>query len=322
MARLSAASIPAAAGDDRGVLVGPGAGDDAGVYRLGELGLVATVDFIPPVGDDPLRFGRIAATNALSDVWAMGGEPLFALNLCAFPDDLPEGVEEAILTGGLAALGEAGAALLGGHSVRDPELKYGLAVVGRADPDRLLTVAGARPGDALVLTKPLGTGVLVNAFKLDRLDEAGLEPALVEMERANREASRLALAAGAHAATDVTGFGLAGHAWNLARASGVRLELRFDELPVHARFFDLVAAGVTTGCTRANRGHAEPHLTASRPLDPGQLELLFDPQTSGGLLVSLPGESAERYLDALRASGHRAARIGEVAAGEPGLEIA
>jgi len=302
--------------------VGPASGDDAGVFRLGEHGLVATVDFIPPVCDDPRRFGRIAAANSMSDVWAMGGEPLFALNIFAFPDDLPEGVAVEILTGGLEALTGAGAALLGGHSVRDRELKYGLAVVGRADPGRLLTNSGARAGDRLVLTKPLGTGVLVNAFKFDRLDAAGLEPALLEMERINREAARLALAHGAHAATDVTGFGLAGHAWTLAREAAVRLELRVDALPVHPGFAELVRAGVTTGCTSKNRAHAQPHVEQRRPLDPVELELLYDPQTSGGLLVALPAGAAAAYLTALLATGHRAAEIGAVTSGDPALVIA
>ena len=309
-------------GDGRGVLVGPQTEDDAGVFRLGSHALVATVDFIPPVGDDARRFGRIAAANSMSDVWAMGGEPLFALNVCAFPPDLPEEVPGEILAGGLGALRDAGCALLGGHSVRDPELKYGLAVVGRADPERLLTNAGVRAGDRLVLTKPLGTGVLVNAFKYDRLDAAGLEPALAEMERLNRDAARLALAHGARAATDDTGFGLAGHAWNLARESRVRLELRFDALPVHPGFFELVRAGVSTGCTPRNLAHAAPHVESRQALAPEQEELLYDPQTSGGLLLALPAERAAACLAALLASGHRAAEIGVARPGPPGLALA
>jgi len=192
------------------VLVGPETADDAGVFLLDGRALIATADFITPVCDDPHRFGRVAAANALSDVYAMGGAPLFALNLCCFPDDVPDGVLAAILEGAAAALGEAGGALLGGHTVRDPELKFGLAVIGEAAPGRLLTNAGARAGDRLVLTKPLGTGVLINAFKIDKLDEAGLEPALREMERLNAAASRLALAHGAAAELpwSITGLGL------------------------------------------------------------------------------------------------------------------
>ncbi len=184
-------------GRDERVLVGPETGDDAGVFLLDGRGLIATTDFITPVCDEPRRFGRVAAANALSDVYAMGGRPLFALNLCAFPAFLPATIAGEILAGAFDALREAGAALLGGHSVRDAELRFGLAVVGEAPPDALLTNAGARAGDRLVLTKPLGTGVLINAFKADKLDAAGLEPALVEMERLNAEASRLAVVHGA-----------------------------------------------------------------------------------------------------------------------------
>lgn len=282
--------------------------------------LVATADFITPVCDDPRRFGRVAAANSLSDVYAMGGEALFALNLCCFPEDLPDGVLGEVLAGAAEKLGEAGAALLGGHTVRDPELKFGLSVIGRADPARLLTNAAARAGDVLLLTKPLGTGVLINAFKFDRLDEAGLEPALVEMERLNSEAARLALAAGARAATDVTGFGLAGHALGMARASSVGLRIRFVDLLVHDRFYDLVGRGVTTGCTAANRGHAHDSIRAHGSSS-AQLELLFDPQTSGGLLIAVDPQAARALLDRLLSSGHRAAVIGEVVSGPPVLEI-
>jgi len=303
------------------VLVGPGSGDDAGVYRLGEEALVATADFIPPVCDDPSRFGRIAAINALSDVWAMGGTPLFALNLCLLPEGLPDGVANAILRGGAAALADAGAVLIGGHSVTDKETKYGLAVVGRADPTRLLTLGGARPGEALVLTKPLGTGVLINAFKFDRLDADGLEPALVGMERSNAEASRLALELGATAATDVTGFGLLGHAANLARESDVTLEVKFDALPSYPGFHDLVRDGVSTGCTPDNREYASLRLEWKRELDEADQELLFDPQTSGGLLVALPEGEARTLVEELVASGHRAAIVGRVGDGPARLVV-
>lgn len=301
--------------------MGAGTGDDAGVYQVDGLTLVATADFIPPVCDDPFRFGRVAAANSLSDVWAMGGRPLFALNLCTIPGDAPQGILAEILRGGAEQLASAGAALLGGHTVRDREPKYGMAVVGIADPGRLLTNAGARPGDRLVLTKPLGTGVLINAFKADRLDEAGLEPALVEMERLNGEAARLALEAGAHAATDVTGFGLLGHAWNLARNSQVTLRIRFDALPVHPGFYEMARLGVSTGCTRTNRNHVDPALTLPAELTAEQQELLADPQTSGGLLVALPPAAAASYLEALLATGHRAAEIGAVAPGPAAIVV-
>jgi selenide,water dikinase len=303
------------------VLIGPATSDDAGVYLHEGRALVATADFITPACDDPRQFGRVAAANALSDVYAMGGRPLFALNLCCFPPDLPPEVPGEILAGAVEALVEAGAALLGGHSVSDPELKFGLAVVGEADPARLLTNAQASPGERLLLTKPLGTGVLINAFKASRIDAAALAPALAEMTRLNAEAARLALAHGVRAATDVTGFGLAGHAWNLARESRVTLRIAFERLPLHSRFLELARAGVTTGCTGANRRHVAAVLEMRRALSGAEEEALFDPQTSGGLLLAAPADAAGELLAALRAGGHHAAEIGEVVAGSPRLEI-
>jgi len=311
------------AGGDERILVGPETGDDAGVYLLDGHALVATADFITPVCDDPRRFGRVAAANSLSDVYAMGGRPLFALNLCCFPELEGEGAAAlgGVLEGGAEALAQASAVLLGGHSVRDEELKYGLSVVGLADPKRLLTNAGARPGDRLILTKPLGTGVLVNAFKADKIDEAGLEPALQEMERLNDVAGRLALEHGVHGATDVTGFALAGHAMGMARSSGVALRLVFERLPVHDDFYRLARAGVTTGCTVANEDNVRGVLEDRAGLDRLQREVLFDPQTSGGLLLATPPESAAALLAALLASGHRAAEIGEVLGGPARIEV-
>jgi selenide,water dikinase len=303
-------------------VVGPETADDAGVFLHGGKALVATADFITPICDDPRRFGRVAAANALSDVYAMGGRPLFALNLCCFPQtDVPEGVLGDILSGANEKIIESGAVLLGGHSVRDPELKFGLAVTGEADPEHLLTNARVLAGDRLVLTKPLGTGVLINAFKFDKLDEAGLEPALLEMERLNSAAAAAALRLGARAATDVTGFGLVGHALSMARASGIAIRVRFDALPVYAGFRELAHVGITTGCTMSNREHVAGSLGLHRELDVEQQELLFDPQTSGGLLVALPDAAAHRLVAELRASGHRASIIGEAIAGESRVEI-
>jgi selenide,water dikinase len=303
------------------VLVGPETLDDAGVMLFRGQALIATTDFIPPVCDDPFRFGRIAATNAISDVYAMGGRPLFALNLCCFPAEAPPEVLGRILAGSAATCNAAGAAVLGGHSIRDKELKFGLAVVGYGDPERLFTNQAARPGDRLILTKPLGSGALVNAFKFDRIDAAGLEPALVEMERSNAEASRLALLHGATAATDVTGFGLAGHAWNIARNSNAALEIDFSALKFHPRFFEVTQAGITTGATGANRRHLAPHVKWVRTRSEIEQDLIFDPQTSGGLLIAVPESGVDPILTALTATGHRAAEIGEVVAGEPELRI-
>ncbi len=311
------------AGRDERILVGPETADDAGVYLLDGHALIATADFIPPVCDEPRRFGRVAAANSLSDVYAMGGRALFALNLCCFPELDGEGADalQGILEGAAEALVEAGAVLLGGHSVRDAELKFGLAVIGEADRNRLLTNAGARPGDRVLLTKPLGTGVLINAFKFDKLDAAGLEPVLHEMERLNDRASQLALAHGARAATDVTGFGLTGHALGMARASGVGLRFVFARLPVHEGFYRLAKAGITTGCTVANEENVRAVFTDRAGLDRLQREVLFDPQTSGGLLLTVPPESSPALLDALLAGGHRAAEVGEVLEGPARIEV-
>ena len=303
------------------VLVGPETSDDAGVYLFEGNGLVSTADFITPVCDDPARFGFVAAANSLSDVYAMGGKPLFALNLCAFPENVEHGVLKSILEGGAAALGKVGAALLGGHTVYDNELKYGLAVVGAVDPNRILTNTQARTGDRLVLTKPLGTGVMINAFKLSRIDADTLEPCLKEMERMNAEASAGALEHGAHACTDITGFGLAGHAWELANGSKKRLRIRYDALPVYDGFIEWTQKGVSTGATKSNEVHVTEHLQGHEKLGAIQRALLFDPQTSGGLLVSLPAEQSKSYTDALVATGHRAVEIGEVLDGEPGIQI-
>jgi selenide,water dikinase len=306
---------------DARVLVGPETGDDAGVYLQDGRAIIATVDFITPVCDDPRRFGRVAAANSLSDVFAMGGRPLCALNLCCFPKDVPHEALAEILRGALDALQTAGAALIGGHTVEDKELKFGLAVIGEADPDRLLTIAGARPGDHLVLSKPVGTGVMINAFKGDKLDAAALEPALVEMERLNADASRLALEQSAHACTDITGFGLVGHALNMARASSVGMHIAFGRVPVFDGFYAGVAQGVSTGSTGPNRDNAKGALTVQADLSDAQQELLFDPQTSGGLLVSLAAEHAPGLVNALTASGHRAADIGEVLEGPTAITI-
>jgi selenide,water dikinase len=313
--------LAAVVGADERILVGPETGDDAGVFRFEGTSLVATVDFITPVCDEPERFGRVAAANSMSDVWAMGGRPLFALNLCCFPDKVPQEMLSGILTGAAEAVREAGAVTLGGHTVADKELKFGLAVIGQADPEHLITNAGARPGQRLILTKPLGTGVMINGYKLDKLDAQGLEPAMVEMERLNAAASRLALEHGVAGGTDITGFGLAGHALGMARSSGAGLRLDFDRIPYHPAFEHLVTDGMSTGSTKPNRANLEGHFEDRKGLDPVQNELLFDPQTSGGLLLAVDPERAESLLAALLAGGHRAARIGEVVDGPPRLII-
>jgi selenide,water dikinase len=310
------------AGSDARILVGPETADDAGVFLLDGTALVATVDFITPVSDEPYRFGRVAAANSLSDVFAMGGQPLFALNVCCFPErGVPDGVYADILRGAAEAVHECGAALLGGHSVGDEELKFGLAVVGRADPDRVWANAYARAGDRLILTKPLGTGVLINAYKAKKLSAEALEPALVEMERLNAKAKELGLAHGVHAATDITGFALAGHVLEMARASRVGVRIRFAALPVHDGFFKMVRRGVTTQSTADNERNVRGELDDLAGLDRLQREVLFDPQTSGGLLLAAPPEHVDALLTALLATGHSAAEVGEVFDGPSRLEI-
>jgi len=304
-----------------GVLVGPETGDDAGVFVRDGEGWVATVDFITPVCDDPRRFGRVAAANSVSDVYAMGGVPLFALNVCLFPKTVPEPALVGILSGAQDVLDESAAALLGGHTVQSKELRFGLAVVGRVDPDRVLTVAGARPGDRLVLTKPLGTGATINAYRADKLDAGALEPALLEMERLNATASRLALEHGAGACTDVTGFGLAGHALNLARNSKARLAIEYARLPAWDSFYRAVELGVSTSATGPNRDGTASALCIEAPLSAAQEELLFDPQTSGGLLVALPEDRAAAFVAALIDTGHRAADVGAVERGPAGVVV-
>ena len=313
------APLMALAGADDRILVGAETGDDAGVFRLNDTSLVATVDFITPVCDDPARFGRVAAANSISDVWAMGGRPLFALNLCCFPKKVPQEILTSILKGGATALRDANAALLGGHTVEDKELKFGMAVIGQVD--RLITNTSARAGQRLILTKPIGTGVLINGFKLDKLDEAGLEPALVQMERLNATASQLAIAHGVSGGTDITGFGLAGHALAVARASSVGIRIDFDKVPTYEAFGALVARGVSTGSTKANRRNVQDQFEDLKGLDAAQLELLFDPQTSGGLFLAVPSQNADALLKALLESGHRAAEIGEVVDGRARLII-
>ena len=316
------APLASLAGSEDAVVVGPETGDDAGVYLIDGLALVATADFITPVCDDPARYGRVAAANSLSDVYAMGGRPLFALNLCCFPGlGVPDGVFSSILEGAAGALREASCALLGGHTVRDRELKFGLAVIGRGDPERILTNAGAQEGDSLLLTKPLGTGVVINAFRKGKIGDEDLEPALVEMERLNARASGLALEHGAHAATDVTGFGLAGHLLAMARASGVGVQIEFSSLPVHEAFYPMAREGITTGCTSSLRELADPVLKDRAGLSAEERELLHDPQTSGGLLLAVLPDAAVPLLEALHASGHQAATIGTFLPGPTRLEV-
>ncbi len=273
------------------------------------LAVVSTVDFITPPVDDPLWFGRIAAANSLSDVYAMGGRPLTALNLVMFPSKrLGMDVLKEILRGGQEKVAEAGASLSGGHSVDDEEPKYGLAVTGVVPTDRILTNRGVLPGDALVLTKPLGTGVLFNACRAKKLPWKELEAILPQVAALNRVALEVALAFDIHACTDITGFGILGHSLEMARGSAVGIELVFDSLPFYPNAPEMYRRGETTGSNRANRALVQGSLEIRATLSRHQNELLFDPQTSGGLLLAVPGHQADELVQALRLSGVDASR--------------
>ena len=280
---------------DPAVLVGPATADDAGVYRVrDDLALVQTVDFFTPIVDDPYDFGRIAATNALSDVYAMGGEPLTALNLVAFSlEDLGDDVLREILRGGADVVREAGAVIVGGHSIDDREPKYGLAVTGSVHPDEVLSNAGGRPGDALVLTKPLGAGAISTAAKRGTAGAEEVAAAVAVMTELNRDAATAARAAGAHAMTDVTGFGLLGHLHELTRASGVSAEVDAGAVPAIAGALELLdGEGAVSGGARRNAEHASTFASIDPAVSPARRRLLPDPMTSGGLLVALPPERA------------------------------
>ena len=309
---------------DANLLVGFETGDDAGVYRLSDtVALVQTVDYITPVVDDPYVFGQVAAANSLSDVYAMGGRPLTAMNCCNFPakgihkDDL-----RRILEGGYTKIREAGATLVGGHTVRDDELKYGLSVTGLVDPRRILRNIGARPGDALVLTKPIGTGLIIGGRRRGLVSDELLERAVARMTALNRTACETMLQFEPHACTDITGFGFAGHALGMTR-DGVRFRIRFDDLPRYEEALALAASGVTTSVTGSNLEAVEGRMRFNGAFGEAERGLLVDPQTSGGLLVALPASQAAHFVARLRERGVTdAAAIAEVLpAGGPPLEF-
>ncbi|NUT56523.1 MAG: selenide, water dikinase SelD, partial [Thermoleophilia bacterium] len=297
------------------LLVGLAPADDAAVYRLDdERALVFTVDFFPPLVDDPELFGRIAATNALNDVFAMGGVPLLALSVAAFPESLPNEIVAAIFAGADEQVRAAGAILAGGHTLRDEEPKYGLAVVGTVHPDGVWTKSGARPGDALLLTKPLGTGMLLHAARQGSRHEEGLVAVAESMTALSRDAADVLRPFEPSAVTDVTGFGLLGHAHELADRSGVRLELDAATLPFFPGAREQAAAGVRTGGDRRNRDFAGPHVEADGVPD-DVLALAYDPQTSGGLLVALPADKSLTLRAAFEARTLSAWPIGRVVEG-------
>ena len=289
------------------------------MYRVApEIALISTVDYITPPVNDPYWFGQIAAANSLSDVYAMGGNPLTALNLVMFPSKkLDMGFLKEILRGGSDKVLEADASMAGGHSVDDNEPKYGLAVTGSVHPDRILTNGGAQVGDALILTKPLGTGVLFNANRSGKLAYPELEAILPQIAALNRRAMEVALKFEIHACTDVTGFGILGHTLELAQGSDVQIDLIYDHLPFYQNALRMYQKGETTGSNKANRKLAVGSWEMTTDKSAEEQELLFDPQTSGGLLVAVPDSQADDLIAQLKKEGFEVAvRVGEIVASD------
>jgi selenide, water dikinase len=299
---------------DANVLVGFDKADDAGVYLVApDLALVQTVDFFTPIVDDPYTFGQIAATNALSDVYAMGGKPMSALALVCFPDKADITILEQILAGGLSKMMEAGCTVIGGHSIRDPEIKFGYSVTGSIDPKRIMTNSGARVGDKLVLTKSLGTGVISTAIKKGVAKQEWIEAATKSMTTLNKTAAEIALKYDVHATTDITGFGLIGHAREMALGSAVSLRISSAAVPMLEGAMECVRAGYVPGGLKANREFAECVVEYASGVSEELRTIIFDPQTAGGLLISVAGDG-EKLAAELKSAGVAAALIGEVRA--------
>jgi selenide,water dikinase len=295
--------------------------DDAAAYLVSpDLAIIGTLDFFPPVVDDPRQYGEIAAANALSDVFAMGGRVLFALSIAAFPEDLPRDTLAAVFAGASSKVREAGGTLAGGHTIRDPEPKYGLAVIGAAHPDKLLRKGGARPGDVLVLTKRLGTGLLVSGRRHGKTRDADFDRAIDQMRTLNRTASEVLVAAGVRCATDVTGFGLLGHGLEMARASDERFAFDASALPALDGALELASAGVETGGAAHNRRFVAEELTVRGDVTPEIVTLAHDPQTSGGLLASMRAEVVEEVESELDLASVDHWRVGSVEGGR-GVEL-
>ncbi|HEY4551933.1 MAG TPA: selenide, water dikinase SelD [Bacillaceae bacterium] len=306
-------TLPPAASDPN-LLVGLDTSDDAGVYKLNETtAIVQTVDFFTPIVNDPYDFGQIAATNAISDVYAMGGKPITALNIVAFPiTTLDKSILTEILRGAGDKLKEAGVALVGGHSIDDKEPKFGLAVTGVVHPDKVRTNAGAKPGDKLILTKPIGVGIMTTSLKKDLLSEEEIARVTKVMTTLNKKAAEVMEHYTVHASTDVTGFGLLGHASEVAKGSGVGLNIYYEQVPVLPRVRELAEAGSVPGGTRNNYAHIEEVVFYPDSMDQIDRWILCDAVTSGGLLISVAGEEAARLAEELQSKGVEARIIGEV----------
>jgi selenide,water dikinase len=302
---------------DPNVLVGTETADDAGVYRLtDDIALVQTLDFFPPLVDDPFVYGQIAASNSLSDIYAMGGMPKTALNLVGFPDDkLPLTILGEILRGGAERTTKAGCVIIGGHTVRDTEIKFGLAVTGLVHPQKIFTNANAKPGDKLVLTKPLGTGFVTTGYRMGWCPQEALNPAVESMIALNRPGRDAMVEVGAHAATDITGFGLAGHAYEMAEGSGTTLVIHLSALPLLPRVEEFVHKGYYTRASKTNASFVAPGLRIEGKPDLVLLDIFYDAQTSGGLMISVPADKTDDLVQKCKANGCiSAAVIGEVTA--------
>ena len=289
--------------------------DDAGVYRLSDdIALVQTIDFFTPIVDDPFSFGQIAAANALSDVYAMGGKPLTAMNIVAFPiKKMDRNILKEILKGGLSKVQESGALLVGGHSIDDDDIKYGLSVTGVVHPDKILTNANAHPGDRLILTKPLGTGIIATALKGGVASEEALAKITESMTTLNRMASEVTVEIGVNACTDITGFGLLGHALEMAIASDVGIAITSNSVPIFPEAEEYASMGMVPGGTRRNREFGSCRIELAGTIPDTIMDILYDAQTSGGLLISVKGEKAHSLLEQLHSKGVRqAAMVGEV----------
>ena len=301
---------------DPRVIIGANTADDAAVYKLDDrTALVQTVDFFTPVVDDPYLFGSVAAANSLSDIYAMGARPIFALNVVAFPvNDLPLEVMSRILKGGSDKAHEAGIHIVGGHSIEDKEPKYGLVVTGLVAPDKVVSNAGARPGDALLLTKPIGSGIISTALKGGHAGEEDASRVIAVMTELNKAASEAMLECGVNACTDVTGFGLAGHLYEMMQASGVKALARFGDVPLIEGALELAQKGIVPGGTRRNLDYLNDSVDWQEGVSEVDKLIFCDAQTSGGLLISLPRERAQKLLQGINGKGGlQAALVGEVA---------
>lgn len=303
------------------LLVGLSSPDDAAVWRLSdEQAIVITTDFFTPVVDTPYEYGAIAAANSMSDVWAMGGKPFLALNIAALPDDLPAEISSEIMRGGAEKAKEAGVVIAGGHTIKDKEPKYGLVVIGFVHPQKIISKGGLKVGDVLVLTKPLGAGVTTTALKQEKAEEAYIKEVIESMSRLNKIAGELAVEFNLRGGTDITGFGLIGHGVEMAESSNVQLQIEFDKLPFLSGAKGYAEKGIFPGGAFDNKNHFESYVTFDKPLDEPSQMLLFDPQTSGGLLLGVPKEKLSDFKKKAEESNQHAWVIGEAVAGK-GIKV-